>query len=461
MWTSAHLKKRFLAGLGCLALLFTGGVRVRADHIDNELRTLSVKIMKDLEEHGYKNVGILKFQVKKGNTAPTLAAGKLNYLMATRLENALVMSDKADNPIGLTRGASAVAAAKDKKATYLTLEGRQKLLKHHYPLAFETRNVEIDAFLTGIVEIAPDMKKTKITVKAFDKNNPNFRDVLSFTVETDLAILRDTNQNFVVARRAFKAFANADDPDEELNKIAVKDAAKENQPGVSRKLSVEEMQQYLDFQILYDNQPVDVTPEGFLDKPTAGQTVLIKVTAKVKLGLLLRVNGMNTLNEQSDEKADLSEYGWWVLDPSTEYVIRGFYSNGQVKTFLAKAQADVDVAAELGENAERHGKIDFDVFVDPASVVQGAVEPKTRKANFSFRTVKTRTATFSELKTKVKNSMVAKKTPTKRTFIVGGAVENQTLETTTFDGRHVGGLTINYRRDLAGGKTGDGDSSGN
>src|SRR5207302_9519376 len=114
----------WLAGLGCLAFFLAGGSPARADNIDNDLRTKALLIMKDLEAHAYKNVGILKVQFKQGNSPLTLTAGKLNYVMATRLENALVMADKADAPIGLTRGASAEAAAKDKSATYLSREGR-------------------------------------------------------------------------------------------------------------------------------------------------------------------------------------------------------------------------------------------------------------------------------------------------------------------------------------------------
>src|SRR5947209_2871310 len=101
MWISEHVEKprTWLAGLGCLALLLAGGSPARADNIDNELRTNARLIMEDLEAHGYKNVGILKFQVKQWNTPPTLTAGPLNYVMATRLENALVMTDKAEAPI--------------------------------------------------------------------------------------------------------------------------------------------------------------------------------------------------------------------------------------------------------------------------------------------------------------------------------------------------------------------------
>ncbi len=421
-------------------------LRRSADNIDNELRVKSRLIMEDMEAHGYKNIGILKFQVKKGATPPSLTAGKLNSVMATRLENALIMSDKADNPVGLTRGASDVAAAKDPKATFLTPEGRQKLFTYQYPLAWGTDNVSVDCFLTGVVDITPDMKKTKIVVNAFDQKNPGLREVLTFTVDTDLSILRDTNQSFVVARRSFNAWANAEDPDEELNKIAVKEAVKVNQPGSTGKMSVDEMKDYLNFQVLFNGQPVDITSDGQLSKPAAGQTVLIKMTAKVKLGVLLRVNGINTLNDQRDEKPNLTDYNWWVLEPNTEYQIRGYYNKGQVKTFVAKADSEVDPGADLGDKSDRHGKIDIDIFMDPTSVAKAAT-PKTRKPDFSFRTVNTRAATFGELKSQIQKSMQVGNGPAPaRTFIVGGAVENQTLAKTTFDGRHVGGLTITYGR---------------
>jgi hypothetical protein len=439
---------QWFVGLGCVALLLAGGSSARADNIDKVLWTKAGKIMQDLEDHHYKNVGILKFQVKKGNTPPTLTAGKLNYLMATRLENALVMVDKPDAPIGLTRGASAVAAAKDPKATYLTLEGRRQLFATEYPLAWGTQNLAVDGFLTGIVEIAPDMQKTKIIIQAFDKENPDLREVLSFTVDTDMAILRDINQNFVVARRSFNTWAPTDDPDDKLNEIAVKDAVvKESQPDVAGKMSVEGMKEYLDFKILYDGQPVKITPNGFLNMPAVGQKVLIKVTAKVKLGLLLRVNGKNTLDSQSAEKSDLTQYGWWVLEePGKEYVIRGFYNNGKVQAFKAKAADDVEFASDLGAKAERHGKIDIDIFVDPTALAKDAT-PKARKPDYTFRTVTTRAATFDQLKDEIRQGMPAQRMPAARNFIVGGATENQTLQTTAFDGRHIGGLTLNYRKE--------------
>jgi hypothetical protein len=444
MWKVEQHVKGWLGGLGCLALLLSGGSPACADNIDKELYGKARQVMKDLEDHGYKNVGILKFLVKQGNNPATLTAGKLNFLMATRLENALVMTDRPEAPIGLTRGASTEAAAKDKSATFLTLEGRKGLFRHEYSLAWGKQNVKVDAFLTGLVDIAPDMKKTKITIKAFERDNPEFRDVLSFSVDTDLPILRDTNQNFVVARRAINLFAAADDPEEELVKVAVQEAVKENQPNVPRKVAAEAVRDYLDFQILYNDQPVDITADGFVDKPTRGQTVAIKVRSKVKLGLLLRVNGVNTVDKQADEKPDLRAYSWWVLDPGVDWLIRGFYKNGQVEPFVAVGDADVDVS-DLGENADRHGKIEFDVFVDPATLVKDFT-PRASKNSYTLRTVTTRAASFEELKDEIRKNLPVQKMPLSRVLIVGGSSQKQELRRTAFDGRHVGGLTINYRK---------------
>jgi hypothetical protein len=447
----------WFAGLGCLALILAGGSPARADNIDKELVSKAGFIMKDLQTHGYKNVGVLKFLVKRGNTPPIFTAGKLNYLMATRLENALVMVNKDSAPIGIARGASAVAAAKDKNATYQTAEGRQNLFQYQYPLAWGSQEVMVDAFLTGTIDISADLAKTTITIKAFEKNAEP-RDVVSMTVDTDLAILRDTNQNFVVARRSFNSWANAEDPDEELNKLAVKDiVVKETVPAVKGsgikekpkdlpRQAVEALKDYLDIRILYNGQAVEIDPDGFLSKPAAGQTVLIKLNAKIKIGLLLRINGINTLNEQADEKSNLAKYSWWVLEPGVEYTIRGFYKDGKVRPFVAMSPAEVDIASDLGENVERHGKIEFDVFVDPT--VLAKVAAKERKRDFSFRPVMTGAATLEQLKAQIRENMPVKNIPEPRIWIVGGATENQQLTTTTFDGRHVAGVAINYRQDL-------------
>jgi hypothetical protein len=135
-----------------------------------------------------------------------------------------------------------------------------------------------------------------------------------------------------------------------------------------------------------------------------------------------------------------------VLEPGTPYAIRGFYVKGKLFDFIAKPAADVAVT-ELGQNSDRHGRIDFDIFVEPASVASGTTVDKTSKPEFSFRTVNTRGTSFSQLKKQVKESLVPDKQAIARTFITKNMTgRDQVLQSTAFDGRHLGGLSINYRR---------------
>lgn len=424
--------------------LTLGGSEPKLKTIDDKLFRVSHLIMKDLVDHGYKNVGVLKFQVKNGNSEATLTSGTLNYVMATRLENALILKNDDKAPIGITRGASAVAAANDVKATFLTEAGRQALLGQKYPLAWGTEKVQVDAFLTGIVSISPDAKSTKITIQAFDSKNLKLREILSFEAKTDTAIIRDTNQSFFVSRELAARAFSGDDSLESLNDLAVQTAQKQNKTSDVNKANVEKASKdYLDIKFKFDGQEVEIGPDGFLKKPLTGKYVVIHLKARVKLGLLLRVNGVNTLDDQSDEKANLADYSWWILEPNRDYEIPGFCTNGKVFPFIAKAVEEANVA-EMGKNVLRHGKIDFDIFVD-----LGNKKVTTPDDGYSFRTVDSSAKSASDAKIQVREALLPPRS-VKKDFIITKAGEGQDLklDTTTFAGQHVAGLSVNFRSKL-------------
>ncbi len=108
---------------------------LRADAIDQALFRCRKELREKLQEHNYKNVGVLKFEVQRGEGQPTLQMGRLNGLMANRLENILILCNDDQNPIGVTRAAGDVAAAADPEANFSTEDGVRKLLKGEYPLA--------------------------------------------------------------------------------------------------------------------------------------------------------------------------------------------------------------------------------------------------------------------------------------------------------------------------------------
>lgn len=449
-----------MLGLALCGLLVAQGP-ARADNIDQGLFGKAESLLKYLRDHKYKNVGVLRFEVKKGKSPATMAAGQLNSLMATRLENALIYVSDLTDPIGITRGASAVAAAKDRGANIHTPAGRQGLFKHDYPLAWGTQQVKVDAFVTGRVEISEDFTQTKIILQCFDKKDAKLQDIgQPIMVKTDRSILRDMGQTFVITKRSLNLKARDGVIDsEELDQEAVKDVQQDNkQPDNSDPTNknpqqpppgsnnLEQIKQYLDFQVLIDGNAAEITPHGDSGKikmPTPDQKVTIKVNAKVRLGLLLRVNGMNTLSEQKDERP-FDQYSWWILEPNKDYTIRGFYNSGAVKLFRVLAKADVDVS-ELGDNQERHGRIEFDVFVDKGQGVtdEPNVQVKERKTVSLRRTAGTAPSLAAAKKTLVAN--LNKSTTKREVFIVGRDQQAAALETTTFEGNfHIGSCKIFY-----------------
>src|SRR5262249_50080413 len=125
-------------------------------------------IVKQLKAKGYANVGILKFLAVKGEGKPNDNVGTLNMTLAQRLEVALLLANDPRPPLGIVAGARAVAQ-RPSGANHLTPKGRLKLFEPRYPLAWGRRNVEVDAFITGIVKIADDLRTMTISLLCFDQ----------------------------------------------------------------------------------------------------------------------------------------------------------------------------------------------------------------------------------------------------------------------------------------------------
>lgn len=422
------------------ALVCWGLPAVRADEIDTQLYKQAGKVMDELARQGYKNVGILKFQVKKPSAEkPSLMVGRLNIGMATRLENALILNVNENNPIGITRGASQVAAQKNATATYLTENGRKTLFNTRFPMAWGNKDISVDAFVTGLVEVSRDMRKTTVIIQSFDRKHVSpIRELTRFTVDTDRGVLCDINQNFVITKRTLKTLAR--DGDLTANELDNAAANADNQSGSA----LARVREYLDFTILVDGVPTVVGPDDRLPTPAAQQRVIFKVK-NIKphsIGLLLRVNGMNTLNMERDEKNDLREYSWWVLEPNKDYEIRGFYpSRDRTLPIVAMPAEFVNRDAQLGENVQRHGFIQLDIFENVAAEEPG-VRLKERKV-LAFRSVTTRGGNLGQLKNQIEKNMSRRVVG--RNFLVPLGEEQAQLTTAEFDGALVANCSIGYR----------------
>jgi len=426
------------AFMALAVLAAPGASAARADNIDEELMRRATAIMKDLQDKHYKNVGVLKFRVQKGEKESSFNVGMLNANMAMRLETALVLVNSEKSPIGITRDASTVVALKNKKANYLTAADRPAMFENTFPLAWGKDKVSVDAFLTGQVKVNASTRKTTVIIEVFDKQAPELREVANFTVPTDRSILSDTSESFSLVMRDIARKRGEDLEDEAARDAEARDKGKRVTP------AEDTIEGLLDVEIYYNGEKADVTPdrndkgEKRVAEPREGQKVhfVLRNKTNEKLAVVLRINGLNTLSKEGPEK-QVNQYTKWVLEPKKEYAIRGFYpEKGGVELFK------VVPPSALGDlHADKLGLIELDVFREAGPDVEEAL--KTRKLSLRGLSAADRSAdTIDELKKKLRRaSMDAGKRP----LIVGGDVENVTVKEVEFKHLvHTGAMTIRY-----------------
>jgi hypothetical protein len=427
---------RFRPVLLALAALAVTHLPARADNIDEKLLDEArTKIMKELRDNKYQNVGVLKFRVKKGSGEPSYTVGLLNSNMATRLETALILVNSEKTPIGIAHNASQVIATQNAKATYQNAKDRAALFDMTYPLAWGKERIKVDAFLTGEVKINPSTHKTTVIVEAFDKKALNMREIVNFTVPTDRSILSDTGESFSLAMRSVLKRG----PEENLDEPAVRDN-EERTTGKAPVKDLETVENLIDLDIYYDGQKMDVSQnagEKKIAAPREGAQIQFGLRNKSteRLAVVLRVNGINTLGKEGTEK-QVDQYTKWVLEPNKTYTIRGFYVDDTVELFKAVASPD-----KLGDlDPQKLGLIELDVFRAAGDVDEAFTKRKLSLRGLDARSWKAES--LAELQAKIKKSAQA---TAKRNVIVGGEKEKTQVDSTDFKNPiHSGSMAIRY-----------------
>lgn len=360
----------------CGALLLTAAAALsltasaRADNIDQELEKRASDVLKQLQQRGYQNVGVLKFMVKKGKSEPSFSVGAMNHNLATRLENALILADDPAKPLGVIRDATSVAAHEAPKANYGTAAGREQLLKLSYPLAWGSKKVSADAFLTGSVELSVDMKQTTVNLLCFDRKSAKLDNLVTFSVKTDRSILSDCGQSYMLAKRSLNTRdANLDE--EAANNSAIIDGQPNPPPGGNNSI----LDTYVKVDIKYDNNVQSITPDSAsggefkTGDPKPGQKIEFTLSnlSDQRIGVVLKINGKSTFNMEEEEN---DRCALWVLEPKgmekSTGNIKGFY-NMEAKTFDEfKALSDEESVSAF-ESLKRGGYIDVIVFTEAAA----------------------------------------------------------------------------------------------
>ncbi len=355
------------------ALGFLANLASAADGLEKELLVQTPKLLKEIKAAGYKNVGVLKFRVKIGDKPSTDRAGTLNNRLTEKLELALVLKNDIKAPIGIIHNANATAAT-IKGASHLTAEGRKLLFTKDYPLAWGNENVKPDLFLTGAALVSKDLRTLSVSIQGFDRNKAELTEFTSFQVPMDLEQLMDSGESFTVrglfdnASLALTESQRQDKATEEAIKTSLvtkteTETAKKPTTSKIHPLSPENKDALVSLTVLYDNKPQKIEFRGgaaFLPEPKEGQKVVLVVkrkgAAKPRLGVVLKVNGENTLYQE--KSADPQCTPWVFESKSDAFGIYGFQTDEKtLKEFKVLSQA-----------ASKAKEIDYGEFVGTISI---------------------------------------------------------------------------------------------
>jgi hypothetical protein len=444
-----------------------------ADNLDAALLKHAPEVIEYLGRHNCRNVGILKFRVHKAGHTSSFKVGPINDNLAERLEMALIHVDPSSTPIGIIHNTDHVAASR-KLPGYETPAGQRALFEQAYPLAWGSSQVRPDLMLTGVVTVRADLKSVKVQIESFGPDSPKQDKVASFDVSTDRSLLADLNEGFQISSRQLKRKTRSI----ELDDDAVSDAAEDNARPTTRPDSpapkdapASSPDNLLSYEIRYDNVPQPVTSdpaspgELHVPSPREGQVIsfYLKPLASERLGLVLMVNGKNTLYEEDLEPIKCKA---WVLDPGHEYGIYGFQVDNNTRKPFRVLSASETTAATYGPNT---GLIQFHIFKSGTAsgikeVAGGDANPADgdlgQPMNISLRGLHQagKTRSLSELKALIKTPKTAPKQHKTRglddrligadSTAVEGAIQNDEVKDPVF----VQSIVVRYYQNASGAK---------
>lgn len=323
---------------------------VRADDLDQQLLAEAPKLLKLFQERGFQNVGVLKFRVQKDKEKARANVGTLNLELAHRLEKALIVRDNASKPIGIIQDASAVAA-RTPGANHLTPEGRQKLFQARYPLAWAGEPVAADAFLTGVAQLSPDLRRLTVQVLLYDKAKEGVEKIGEVAAKVSPGVLTGAGESFRL--RGVLDSGNEELVEEKTSQMAARVRTQ------AATFPLQEKDAPIALEIYYDDKRVPIEFTGGMARvaePREGQKVHFVLKrqddSKEKYGVVLKVNGENTLYRQRLRDEDCSK---WILGPGAKpATIRGYQMDGDkaqafrvLSTPESKAR-EMDYGADVG-----------------------------------------------------------------------------------------------------------------
>jgi hypothetical protein len=380
-----------LAALFCLTLPEGGQSQAAqasaADkNLDIALLRQAPKILKFLSDNDYKSVGILPFKVKKGTRQAGYYSAPLATNLPGRLENALIMGmgDDEKSALHIIRDAASTANQKKVGKWSKSKASFNKLFSVSYPLAWGSKQVRPDIFLTGVVTNTGDRSTTTVEIEAFTKKDwsgsaVKRSRVLKFTVKTNRALLRDLGYSYALAARSVtrRGYTVVRRDAEAVDQVNREENGEKPAQGGQAAHTPDDVAG-MGVEIYYDDVKQNVRPltesaDGArsplyqVDPMPAGAKVTVVLTRVSeedrRLGVILKVNGLSTYKLDDRDSLQCNKWLYDLSDRGKPDQFHGFWmdsSGKDVRPFtVLTAEESATKASELGERA---GWIDIDVF---------------------------------------------------------------------------------------------------
>jgi hypothetical protein len=338
------------------------------------------------QDKPYRNVAVLPFKVKKGTRQAGYYAGPLGVNLPGRLENALIMAMDDDEKLALRiiRDAAGVASQAKVGSWSRSKTHFDKLFATSYPVAWGTRSVKPDVFLTGQISNEGNRATTTVEVMGFRKDSwtgtgVKMFPVARFIVKTDRALLRDLGHSFALARGMLKRDVTADQRDEAaVQQVRKEEDGEEPPPQGGQTQHSPASVAGIAFDIFYNGTKqtirpladgeqgakspvfgVDPVPEG-----TKVSMTITRVTDEGKrLGVVLKINGTSTFQMEDKESVQCRKWLYDASDKGKPDRFDGFYmdtAGKEMRPFrVLSSEESEKMANELGEKA---GWITVDIF---------------------------------------------------------------------------------------------------
>ena len=402
--TNCKANSNFVVAI--LLLLLSIAPSVHAASLSETLHTAAKDAIKHCKDNDIKSVGTLKFLIAEGDEFSD-SVGTINSLLAKRLDVALVLVNNPRTPINLIEDASFVAGKID-GASHLSKEGRTKLFSRDYPTLWGDDDITPDALLTGIGKVSKDLQRLEFSLLIVTREDNALASIGDYVATTDAAVLTETGESFAT-RGAFdggkvvrKDHNPGDLPDlpgndaEDSTTTILTSAKQVRESSASHPLQTPSAAVRL--QVLYDGV---VVPFDFKDgrallrEPNEGQRVELviqKDSSPAKYGVVVKVNGQNTLKKQV--RPDTACGKWILQQPNQRVTIRGYQMDQQeLEQFRVLSQSEskereIDYGSEVGQisiTVFAEGsppKLELDEDAREAKLVEQAELPKEPSATF-------------------------------------------------------------------------------